>query len=139
MYYKFFTDKMQDSELNYTFVSTSSSLLHYLAISIYVTIIGISFELGHKKNDYQLFNMAAVCSIDIINEIFDLAPNWRRRYLLTIDSLLQIWFSIGDKGDLWPQDPDFHEKVFGKDKMKTEPVTFAEVQKEMQFIRGYYG
>ena len=117
---------MQDSEIIFTFTIHDKSLWQHLINLKYVFFILICFHLGQKNNDHQLFNMAMICTTDIVIEVFDLAPNWKRRYLLTI--VLIIRNCCADRGDIW--NPIFFENVFSKEKFHTEIPSAIEMTLE---------
>ena len=71
--------------------------------------------------------MAVVCSIDIVNEVFDLVPTWRKRYLLNIDLIIKLFKFVRE--DLWH--PDLYKKVFNKDKEVTTSMSIADLNKEL--------
>ena len=45
---------------------------------------------ANDQNDVQLLNMAIICVFDIITELFDIFPDWKRRQLLCLDELLRV-------------------------------------------------
>lgn len=42
--------------------------------------------------------MAIICVFDIVTEIFDIFPDWKRRQLLCLDELLRV---IYENSELW--------------------------------------
>ena len=79
--------------------------------------------------------MAVVCSIDLLNEIFDLVPNWRKRYLLNIDTSIKMFKFVND--DLWH--PDLHNRVFNDFIKTTSPVSIVDLNREYELVKSYYG
>ena len=67
--------------------------------------------------------MAMICATDIFIEVFDLAPSWKRRYLLTIDLIIRN--CCADRGDLW--NPIFFESVFSEERFHSKIPSIKEM------------
>ena len=72
--------------------------------------------------------MAMVCLLDIVVEAFDLAPNWKRRQLIVLDSILRMIY--GHSG-LWYD--EVYKKAFKKENIKEE-VSSEELYEEYLLI-----
>lgn len=99
----------------------------------YMLLLMLAVKLGFEHRDNQLINMGLICIIDIIVEVLDLVPNWRRRQLLILDEIIQIIY--GSK-DLWH--PSVFIRAFAEEKIGKEP-TINELMDEYLLIKDYYG
>lgn len=97
-YYIFFTEVLRDSENTFSYFQKDRPYFSHIITSNYLLILMLCLMLGFDHRDNQLINMAVICTLDVVVELFDLVPNWRRRQLLILDELIQIVYS---KKDLW--------------------------------------
>jgi len=58
--------------------------------------------------------MGMICLYDIIMELFDLVPNWRRRQFLILDEIINIVYG---NNDLWHE--EFYNIAFSKEKLNS--------------------
>ena len=78
-YYEFYTEKLLESENTFSFFNWNNPIHNHIIAINYLLVLLLSIQLGTKNYDYQLINLAFIGLFDIFVELFDLAPNWRRR------------------------------------------------------------
>lgn len=132
-YYTFYTETLRDSENTLSYFQKKRTYFQHLVMTNYLLLLMLAIKLGFEHRDNQLINMGLICIIDIVVEVFELVPNWRRRQLLILDEVIQIIY--GSK-DLWH--PQVYIKAFAQDKMGKEP-TINDLMDENLLIKDHYG
>jgi len=131
-YYTFFTEVLRDSETTYSFFQKDKPYFSHLLTSNYLLVLMLSIMLGFEHRDNQLVNMALICVIDIVVELLDVVPNWRRRQLLILDEI--IWIIYGNK-ELWYM--QVYIQVFETDQPKE--ISMNDLMDEYLLIKQHYG
>lgn len=131
-YYTFFTETLRESENTFSYFQQNKPCFVHLLTSNYLLVLLLSVMLGCEHDDNQLINMGCICLLDFMAEYLSVVPNWRRRQLLILDELIQIFY---DKSDLWFTPVYKHAFKEGK----SNPPNINELMDEYMLIKEYYG
>jgi len=94
----------------------------------------IGLMLGSEHQDHKLVNAVLICLFDVLMELFDIVPNWRRRQFLLLDGFVKL---IYGESELWYD--EVRKTAFTREKLQKKENVLEDIYEEFMMVREYYG